>query len=37
MKQEGRARNNLEELLRTLRRGFTLLSEPLLRHRIKLL
>jgi hypothetical protein len=33
----GRARNNPEELLGTLRRGFTLLPKPLLRHRGKFL
>jgi hypothetical protein len=37
MKQEGRARNNPEELLGTLSRGFTLLPKPLLHHRVKLL
>jgi hypothetical protein len=37
MKQEERARNNPEELLGTLRRGFALLPKPLLRHRVKFL
>jgi hypothetical protein len=37
MKQEGRAQNNPEELLGTLRRGLTLLPKPPLRLRVRLL
>jgi hypothetical protein len=37
MKQERRVRNNPKELLRTLRRGLTLLSKPPLRLGVRLL